>query len=254
MSSRKLPRHRRGRAHAPAFQSAGPTDKGTHKTGQAVPQAGTPGARTGVQSSVSKTFLSKLHERLLSTRIAKWFIRNHEQVEHFTLPVRAGLITSLLLFCVDAAQGKAGEKASHAMKFIQGAAEHVHADVLALGAFLLFACFALIGAPLAHWFRRWFVLPLIRLVHHALLVGAGAFIFLIVATLLTPGEPYSTSGVIAYGAFLLLGVGLQAQLGELVAKLPDDALSKHVPVPVIIGASTVLTALMGFVLWRELHH
>jgi hypothetical protein len=194
---------------------------------------------------------SQLLRNLATSRVAKTIKRHGHSIEHFLSPVIAGAAAAGLLHLLDVVGSNSSRPASRAVKFIEASVEHVHADIILLGAALLFLCLALIGSPLARWTRRLLVLPLIQLLHHVCLVGAGA-LFALVAAAIVGGGSLQVSATLGAGALFLLLGGAEMQLGEMISRMSDDELSKHLPVPAISAASAAATVLLSFPLWSEL--
>ena len=213
---------------------------------------GSPAARAKKGKATEGALQSKVLNQGFIARIEAWFKPWTHLIQHFFSPCIAGAATAGLLHLLDMAKPAQAVSNSLSGKFVNGSLEHVHAEVLLLGPFLLMLCVTMVGSVVARLLRKWLVLPLIQLGHHIFLAAAGALI----AFFLLPHEEVMSKVVSAqlwWGVIFLLLGGAEMQGTEVVAKMPDEELTSHLGMwpTIILGA--IGASVLGRMLWSQLN-
>ena len=188
------------------------------------------------------------------TPIGKQFIRHQKQVLHFVAPMLSGLAAAFLLYLLDLCRGTANAEHSIAFEFCNGVISHFDPVLILLGAFLATVCNLLIGSAFVRGVQQLFVLPIIRLGHHIVLVGAGTLIALCVASCFSPDVSAQTTAFLGFGVFMLIVGGVELQFAETVAAMKESAIEKHMPLWAFIGINAAMVGVTGYYLLKQLAH
>jgi len=166
----------------------------------------------------------------------------------------SGLAAAFLLYLLDLCRGTADAAHSIAFKFCDGVISHFDPVLILLGAFLTTVCNLLIGSEFARGIQHLFVLPIVRLGHHIVLVGAGALIALCVASCFSPDVSARMSVFLGFGVFMLMLGGVELQFAETVAAMKESSIRKRMPVWVFIGINAAMVGVTGHFLLKQLAH
>jgi len=192
--------------------------------------------------------------RVFQTPLGKWLIEHQKHVLHFVAPMLSGIAAAFMLYVVDLFRGTADAEHSIAFKFCNGVISHFDPVLILLAAFLTTMCNTLIGSAFVRGVQHLFVLPIIRLGHHIVLVGAGTLVALSVASCFSPDVSARTTAFLGFGVFMLMVGGLELQFAEMVAGMKEAAIRKHMPLWAFICVNAAMVGVTGYYLLKQLAH
>jgi hypothetical protein len=169
-----------------------------------------------------------LLERITKSRLAvKGRPFRHDGLEVADALLEGIVVATLLLLLDNWIPALKGE--GRAIEFVNASVKHVDGSIILLGLLLLSLAVLFTDWRPTWLVRRLMVMPVLQFSRDVLLVGAGAIVAVVVATMFDTGWDARVSSVISPVSTLLLG-GVEMQAGLWYCRASEDQRRKLLPV------------------------